>query len=88
MTDKPSIKWEQIAPEFTWLAKDPNGDVRIFSGKPHINGPGTCWSGFGLDHFDVGFLASCKAGSCDWKDSLVERPEQQEETWNPLFFWK
>lgn len=69
---KPSIDWSHVAPEFKWLARDQNGSGYIYRYAPEIREKfwtyriGGCLS--------AKFFASYRPGTCDWRDSLVERP--------------
>jgi hypothetical protein len=67
---KPSIDWSHVSPEYKWLAQNPSGTPFLFVSKPVP----------GIDHWVTGgsavvakTFASYKPGTCDWKDSLVER---------------
>lgn len=68
---KPSVDWSVIKPEYRWLARDEDGCAWVFIDKPKSIG---FWTGE-LDFREVSFLASYTPGTCDWQDSLVERPE-------------
>jgi hypothetical protein len=69
---KPSIDWSHVAPEYKWLARDENGDVFVYAGQPSAyDGIWKCVGG----HRMTDVFASCTPGTCDWRDSLVERPE-------------
>lgn len=68
---KPSIDWSHVAPQFKWMATDEDGVTCLFSEKPVAVGDN--WMG---DVFvDAMAFASFVPGNCDWKDSLVKRPE-------------
>jgi hypothetical protein len=71
---KPSINWDHVHPEFKWMATDEDGDTYLFSLEPSLRdytwmvmiglcANATNWSSF-------------VPGTCDWKDSLVKRPEE------------
>lgn len=68
---KPSINWDHVAPEWKWLATNESGNSFLFKEKPSV-------SVFYWYHVDGCALAltfsSFAPGTCDWKDSLVERP--------------
>ena len=69
---KPSIDWSHVNEDFQWLAMDDDGECYIYSGKPSRGGQQQWVSNLRLtvaDHF-----ASFTPGTCDWKDSLVKRP--------------
>lgn len=70
---KPSINWEHVTHKFKFLLKDIGGEYWLYEEKPikttggwkYINGDYTPAEGF------ISFIP----GNCDWKDSLVERPD-------------
>ena len=69
---KPSIDWSHVSEEFHYIAMDSRGLHHLFVEKPErISAE---WITHALyiyaDHF-----ASFTPGTCDWKDSLVKRPE-------------
>ena len=69
--DKPSPPWAEVPKWFNWFAMDENGKQFYYEGRP-IN-QGSSWifrSGAFLNiHNDHRIPVTC-----DWKDSLVERP--------------
>lgn len=71
---KPSIDWSHVAPQFKWLAQDSDGTMWLCAEKPTPQP--TYWFVFGDDAIESArAVASAKPGTCDWKDSLVQRPE-------------
>ena len=70
---KPSIDWNHVSEDFKYLAMDADGECYIYSDKPSRGEWQWQWvSSLRLtvaDHF-----ASFTPGTCDWKDSLVKRP--------------
>jgi hypothetical protein len=72
---KPSIDWSHVAPQYKWLAQDENGRAWLYSDvAPYYDVGNKYWSS---DARPVGARAfsSFQLGTCNWKDSLVERPE-------------
>ena len=73
---KPSINWSHVHPKYTHMAMDSDGRTWLHPKEPIS----TLVEWVVLDSSDVcvvkvdGF-ASFKAGTCDWKDSLVARPQ-------------
>lgn len=69
----PSIDWSHVHPDFNYLATDDTGDTYLYEMIPsacdggHWGAGGPCSPA--ISH------ASFKPGTCDWKDSLVERPK-------------
>ena len=68
---KPSIDWSHVSEDFKWLAMDEDGESYLYSGKPSLGE----WQWRSIlrlavaDHF-----SSFTPGTCDWRDSLVKRP--------------
>ena len=70
---KPSIDWGHIRSEYQYLAQDANGNAWLFWEKPEA----------GTDHWYVtqGICSEAEShvsyvpGICDWKESLVKRPD-------------
>jgi len=71
---KPSIDWSHVAPQYKWLAQDEDGDAWFYDEPPRVLGDSWSVSFNPVVLFANGF-ASYAAGDCDWKDSLVKRPE-------------
>ena len=73
---KPSIDWSHVAPEYKWLARDADGLAFVFSDMPWAEFNAWVWDGGECEAVCVsGLLSSYTPGTCDWRDSLVERPE-------------
>jgi len=70
---EPSIDWDHVAPQFKWMATDDSGTTMLYEEKPRLSR--TEWEWAGGDCANITALASFRAGTCDWKDSLVQRPE-------------
>lgn len=71
--NKPSIDWSHVAPEFKWMAQDRSGCGWLFKSKPRFGCECALFSdepGVKADGFQ-----SYTPGTCDWRDSLVGRPE-------------
>ena len=73
-TTKPSIDWSQVKEDYKWLAADANGGAYVFKVEPELDESGY-WCSGGSAYFSVNGLVSYSRGACDWKDSLVKRPE-------------
>lgn len=73
---KPSIDWSQVKEEYQWLAADANEYAYAFKGEPEpeLDDSGY-WRSGGRAYFSVNGLVSYSRGICNWKDSLVKRPE-------------
>ena len=70
---KPSINWEHVDSKFKYLAEDSNGDAFLYEKEPFSTM--TAFSDGGGDVAGVFMFASYVKGTCDWKESLVKRPE-------------
>lgn len=70
---KPSIDWPHVHPDFNYLATEDTGDTYLYEMIPSACDDGY-WGVGGLCALAISH-ASFKPGTCDWKDSLVERPK-------------
>ena len=70
-TVKPSIDWNHVNENFKWLAMDADGECYIYTDKP-LRG-NRHWT-TNLPCTPAINFASFTPGTCDWQDSLVERP--------------
>ncbi len=70
---KPSINWEHVDSKFNYLAEDANGDAFLYEKEPFSTM--TAFRNGGGDVAEVFMFASYVKGTCDWKESLVKRPE-------------
>ena len=70
---KPSINWDNVHSKFNYLAQDADGSAWLYAEKPQIN-HSSHWSVVLGGHAKADSHASYDPGTCDWKDSLVERP--------------
>lgn len=70
---KPSINWEHVDSKFNYLAEDANGDAFLYEKEPFSTMTAFCNGGG--DVAEVFMFASYVKGTCDWKESLVKRPE-------------
>ena len=71
---KPSIDWSQVSDRFKYLAKSRNGNCYLYEDKPKIFYH-DCWSFTHGICVSASVFQSLEVGTCDWRDSLVERPE-------------
>ena len=70
---KPSIDWSHIHKDYKWMATDQDGDSYLYTELPkQVN---DIWNTKCIEPLANPFI-SFKAGTCDWKDSLVERPHE------------
>jgi hypothetical protein len=76
---KPSINWDYVSTEFKWMATDEDGQTYLFSEEPTRYGGCDYWDFHnGVRCIDASCWSSYVHGTCDWKDSLVERPTGEE----------
>lgn len=76
--DKPHASWEHLAEHIVAIARNRNGDVWAFTVEPVIATGGSAWGANGGSKFNISCLNTTKAGTCDWKESLVLRPTKGE----------
>ena len=70
---KPSINWEHVRGEYKFLVQDEDGNSWLCCEKPELDVDG--WDVTQGECSTVYSYASYTPGTCDWKDSLVARPE-------------
>ena len=69
---KPSIDWSHVSSEYNYLAQDSNGDGYLCGKEPLCHR--TAW-GMESPYLSANTFTSYVPGTCDWKGSLVKRPE-------------
>src|SRR5690554_1610547 len=69
---KPSINWDHVHPDYKWVATDADGENLLNRKEPRAG----WYEWVGGQHW-VGacIFKSFIPGDCDWKESLVQRPE-------------
>ena len=70
---KPSIDWSTIPSIYNWLARDRCGEVYVYSDRPSLGE--NLWLYDDVVAYDYVYHFSLDRGTCDWKDSLVKRPD-------------
>lgn len=72
---EPSINWDHVAKEYNYMATDKSGATFLYKLKPHKSS-----SFFNSESYRprADIFASFVKGTCDWENSLVKRPEQQQ----------
>ena len=68
---KPSIDWSLVSSEYNYLAQDSNGDGYLCGKNPHRMS--MAWNM--ETPIRATAFTSYVPGTCDWEDSLVERPD-------------
>ena len=72
---KPSINWEHVRGNYNYLATDDMGNAWLYGKEPTIDDDNGCWD-VELGEFALADThVSYAPGTCDWKESLVKRPE-------------
>ena len=72
---KPSIEWSHVSECFQYLAMDADGECYLYTDKP-LQGERQCerqWVS-SMRLTPANHFASFVPGTCNWKDSLVKRP--------------
>ena len=69
---KPSIDWDHVSEDLRYLAMDSGGLHHLFAEKPEPMS--VEWTTHALYIYAEHF-ASFTPGTCDWRDSLVKRPD-------------
>lgn len=70
---KPS--WpEGIKPEYKWLARWPDGRCMLYTVKPNVTCEGWCVSTLTSRIATLPNFIDFDPGTCDWRESLIERP--------------
>ena len=71
---KPSINWDNVHSKFNYLAQDADGSAWLYTEKPQIN-QSSYWSVVLSSPARADSHVSYDPGTCDWRDSLVKRPD-------------
>ena len=69
---KPSIVWSHVSPEYNYLAQDSSGQGYLCGKKPQRMD--YAWDMGPSPYIRATTFTSYTPGTCDWTDSLVERP--------------
>ena len=73
---KPSLNWSHVSPAYTHMATDKDGRTWLYpEGPTSIHVEWVVLADSDVCAVKVEGFASFKAGTCDWKDSLVARPQ-------------
>ena len=73
---KPGIDWSHVAKEYKWLARDKYGEAFVFISTPEIYLTQWVYGGGEPEAIRVDcLLSSYTPGTCDWRESLAQRPE-------------
>ena len=70
---KPMIDWNHVNENFRYLMMDERGQHWLTTNRPTIPATPERWVCGGVAQ-SAGQFASLIPGTCDWKDSLVKRP--------------
>jgi hypothetical protein len=68
-----SIDWSHVHPDIVAIARDDDGRPFGYECRPTLKE--YCWRDDGPERCIAGVFASYKMGTCDWRESLLIRPE-------------
>ena len=71
-TIKPSIDWSHVSEDFQYLAMDADGRCWLWVTKPAPLQEQWCGGSLAIKAEN---FSSFISGTCDWRDSLVKRPD-------------
>ena len=74
---KPSVDWSHLHDDFNYIATDMSGASFGYEHKPLLSEAIFSYE-MGGKVFPLEGLASFKAGTCDWRESLVMRPSTDD----------
>ena len=69
---KPTVNWDHVNSRYNYLAQDESGTCWVYEHVPILIEDE--WASSRGDCTPADCLQSLVPGTCDWKDSLVERP--------------
>lgn len=70
---KDSFDWAHVSEDMKWFARDSNQRVFFYEVEPKEGE--VHWRVREGNSFNAKLLSSLKIGTCDWRDSLQERPK-------------
>ena len=72
---KPSIDWDHVAPKYKYLSEDSDGIALLYDAEPYVASDASAWYVQSDEIVEADGFASYTKGTCDWKDSLIKRPD-------------
>lgn len=72
---KPSINWDHVSPTLNYLARDRGGGLFLYREAPEQGHFFDGWQVCGGARYSAATFVSLNPGICDWRDSLVKRPD-------------
>ena len=72
---KPSIDWDHVAPKYKYLSEDSGGNAFLYEEEPYVATGASAWYAQSDEVVKADGFASYTKGTCDWKDSLIKRPD-------------
>ena len=72
---KPSIDWDHVAPKYKYFSEDSEGNAFLYEEEPYVAIGASAWYARSNEVVEANGFASYVKGTCDWKDSLIERPD-------------
>lgn len=74
---KPSINWSQVREDYNYLVRNSDGQALLYQSKPDLYE--YMWYTHLGECSSASSYKSYKPGTCDWKESLVERHKELME---------
>ena len=72
---KPSIDWDHVAPKYKYLSEDSDGIAFLYDEEPYVASDASAWYAQSNEVVEAVGFASYTKGTCNWKDSLIKRPD-------------
>jgi hypothetical protein len=72
---KPSINWDHVHPDYKYLFTESDGSSYLVASEPTQSRTRWLIDIEDEDYITPEIFASFIPGDCDWKESLVQRPE-------------
>ena len=73
--EKPSIDWDHVAPKYKYLSEDSDGIAFLYDEEPYVASDASAWRVQSNEVVEADGFASYTKGTCNWKDSLIKRPD-------------
>lgn len=72
---KPSVNWDHVSDKYNWLAVDSSGDAYLYESK-HKADTNMFLGSVAVTPCQASVLISYKRGTCNWEESLIQRPSK------------
>lgn len=73
VSTKPSINWDHVSDIYKYMATDKSGSTYLFDNIPILSIDHMIWCKSSGRTIGVSGFKSFNPGTCDWRDSLVQR---------------